>query len=146
MHISSKNEFNETKYVPFLIKDLELLEKCNEIFKKVGNSIKKESDSEPVYNGKYLKTKIKSYQGKINTNFDNNKTPKEGSQCIFLSVTLIDSVFRTDKNFYPQVLLEECKNVVKEKKILEYITDDIEISADDFDQENSDEENSNEEN
>ena len=44
------------------------------------------------------------------------------------------------------MLLEEWKNVVKEKKILEYITDDIEISADDFHLENSDEENSNEEN
>ena len=64
MHISSKNEFNEAKYVPFLIKDVELLEKCNEIFKKVGNSIKKESDNEPVYNEKYLKTKIKILSGK----------------------------------------------------------------------------------
>ena len=64
MHISSKNEFNEAKYVPFLIKDVELLEMCNEIFKKVGNSIKKESDNEPVYNEKYLKTKIKILSGK----------------------------------------------------------------------------------
>ena len=37
------------------------------------------------------------------------KVPKEGSYCIFLSVILIDSVFKTDKNYYLQVLLEECK-------------------------------------
>ena len=46
---------------------------------------------------KYLKTKIKSYNGKINTNFYSNKIPKEGSQYICLSVDLIDSVFRTVK-------------------------------------------------
>ena len=54
------------------------------------NSIKKEVDTEPVYNEKYLKAKIKSYNGKINTNFHSNKVPKEGSQFICFSVILID--------------------------------------------------------
>ena len=44
--------------------------------------------------------------------------PKESSKFILLSVILIHSVFRIDKNFYPQVLLRECKYVVKEKKCL----------------------------
>ena len=61
----------------FLVKDDELLEKDNEILGKVKNGIKKEFDSEIVYNGKYLKAKIKS-NGKINTNLDINKTAKEG--------------------------------------------------------------------
>ena len=43
--------------------------------------------------------------------------PKEGSQFICLSVILIDSVFRIDKNYYSQVFSEECKYVVKGKKI-----------------------------
>ena len=70
-----------------------------EIWDKVNNNIKKKIDSEPVYKERYLKTKIKSYNEKINTNFDNNKMIKEGSQCSCLSVILIDSVFRTGKNF-----------------------------------------------
>ena len=49
----------------FLIKDDELIEKYNEIWGKIKNSIKKELDSEPVYNEKYLKAKIKPYNGKI---------------------------------------------------------------------------------
>ena len=53
------------------------------------------------------------------------------------------SVFKTGKNYYPEVFLEECKYVIKEKKIHKYITDDIEISSD-SDEENSDEENSDE--
>ena len=52
--------------------------------KKVSNILKKEFDNKPVYNEKYLKTKIKSYNGKINTNFYNNKIPKEGSKYICL--------------------------------------------------------------
>ena len=54
-----------------------------------------------------------------------------------------------------EVFLEECKNVVKEKKIPKYIIDDIEFFSDsdreksdekNSDAENSDAENSNEQN
>ena len=45
-----RNDFDETKYISFLIKDNELLEKYNETWEKVKNSFKKEFDSEPVYN------------------------------------------------------------------------------------------------
>ena len=128
----------------FLTKDEKLLEKYNEIWKNVSSIIKKELDSKPIYNEKYLKTKIKSYNGKINTNFYNNEIPKKTSECICLSVILIDPVYRRDKDYYPQVFLDECKDFVKEKKTL--ITNDVEISSDDYDRENSDEENSNEEN
>ena len=55
-----RRDFDETKYMSFLIKDDELLEKYNEIWGKVKNSIEKEFDSEPVHNDKYLKTKIKN--------------------------------------------------------------------------------------
>ena len=44
------------------------------------------------------------------------------------------------------MFLEECKYIVKEKKMPEYVTNDIEISFDDYDREDSDEENSDEEN
>ena len=54
-------------------------------------------------------------------------------------------MFRTDKNYYFQVLLEECKYVVKEKKMSKYITHNIQISSV-SDREDSDEENSNKEN
>ena len=133
-----------------MIKDDELLEKYNEIWEKVKNCIKKEFDSEPACNEKYLKVKIKSYNGKINTNFHNSKIPREGSQFICLSVILTDTVFRTSKNYYPQVFLEECKYVIKEKKIPKFIIGNIEIYSDsakeDSDEENSNEKNSDEEN
>ena len=42
--------FDENKYIYFLIKDDELLEKYNKILEKVKHMIKKEFDSETVYN------------------------------------------------------------------------------------------------
>ena len=90
-----RRDFEETKYMSFLMKDDELLKKYNEIWEKVKNIIKKEFDIESIYNEKYLNAKIKYYNGKINTNFHNNKIAKEGSQVI-----LIDSDFRTGNYYY----------------------------------------------
>ena len=70
-----RRDFDETKQMSFLTKDDKLLEKYNEIWGNVKNSIKKWFDSELVYNEKYLKAKVNSYDVKINTNF----------HCLFLS-------------------------------------------------------------
>ena len=66
-----------------------MLEKYNEIWDKVSKVIKWGFDSEPVYKEKYLKTKVKSYKGKVNKSFHKYKMPKESSDCICLSVVLI---------------------------------------------------------
>ena len=79
--------------------------------KKLKTASKKEFGSEPVCNEKYLKAKMKSYNGKISTNFLNTNRLKEGSQFTCLSVILNDSVFRTGKYIF------------KEKKMPEYITE-----------------------
>ena len=50
-----RRDFDKIKYMCFFIKDDELLEKHNEIWKKVRNNIKYQFDSEPVYKQKCLK-------------------------------------------------------------------------------------------
>ena len=100
------------------MKDDESLEKYNKTLNKVSNSTKKGSDSERVYNEKYLKNKIKSYKGEISTNFCDDRIPKEDSHCICLSVILLDSVFKMGKMYYPQVILEE---LLKTKRLLDIL-------------------------
>ena len=56
----------------------------------------------------------------------------------FPSEILIDFVFRTGKNYYPHCFLKNVNMLLKKKKMLKYITDDIEISSE---EENSFEEN-----
>ena len=74
---SYRKDFDKTKCMSFLIKYEKLSQKYNDIWKKVSNIIKKEFDSNPVYNEKNLKLKAKSYNGKINRNsHDDNKIPK----------------------------------------------------------------------
>ena len=72
-----RRDFDKIKYLYFLIKDNKLLEKYKEIQDKVSKFVEKIFDSEHIYNGKYLKTKIKSYERKINTIFIIKKCQKK---------------------------------------------------------------------
>ena len=70
-----------------------------------------------MYNDKYIKTKINIYNDKVYTNFQHNKIPKDNEYCACLSVILLDSIFvNSDKEYYPQIFLEECKYAIKNKK------------------------------
>ena len=91
----------------------------------------KEFDSEPVYrdNNKYIKTKIKSYEDKVNTNFQGKKIPKENASYKCLSLIMLDSVIRVSKKYYPQALLEECKYEIKRTKIENIINDGLDLSS-----------------
>ena len=56
----------------FLIEDDDLLEKHNTIWDKVSAHIKKQLDSEPIYNKTYWKTNIKPDNNEV-TNFYHKK-------------------------------------------------------------------------
>ena len=63
----------------FSIEDFDLLKKYDIIWDEVSaNIIKKEFDSQPVYNKEFLKTKIKSHGNKV-TEFYDKKIPKMDS-------------------------------------------------------------------
>ena len=84
--------------------------------------------SEPVYEYKYLKTKVREYNGEIKTNFLNNGMPKENIHYSCIACITIDSVLTIDKKNHPQVYLEECKYKVKGIRIPKFIN--IELKSD----------------
>ena len=71
--------FENNMTMSFKISDKQLLKICNQIWKRVQVLLKIKNDNEPVYgdNDKYIKTKIKIYDGNINTNFQDKGIPKE---------------------------------------------------------------------
>lgn len=44
-----------------------------------------------------------------------------------VGVIIIDSVFKNYENYYPQVVLKECKYSDNEKKVIKYLTDDLKL-------------------
>ena len=63
--------FHSNKTISFKVSDKKLLKKFAKIWERVSSLMNIEFDSEPVYgdNDKYIKTKIKPYGDKVNTNF-----------------------------------------------------------------------------
>ena len=114
----------------FKATDNRLLKNYTKIWGKVSSIMNVKFDSEPVYgdNDKYIKTKIKSYGDKVNTNFQGKKVPKENASYKCLSLIMLDSVIRADKKYYPQKLLEECKYKVTRNKVENLINGDLDSS------------------
>ena len=54
--------------------------------------------------------------------------PKGNTSYKCLSLIMVDSVVKVKKKYYPQTLLEECKNGPKKTKIKSLINDDLEKS------------------
>ena len=105
-----------------MIEDDDLLEKYNTISDKVSADIKKEFDSEPVYNKNFLKTKIKSHGGEVTDCYD-KKIPKVDSNHTCLSVISLDSALKKDDSYYLLVFSKECKYI--EKKVIRHINDNL---------------------
>ena len=122
--------FDSNKTVSFKVNDNKLLKKYNKIWEKISNLLNIEFDSEPVYGDgdKYIKTKIKIYGGRVNTNFQGKKVPKENALYKCLSLIILDSVIRVNKKYYPQTLLEECKYVIRKNKMESLINNDLNLS------------------
>ena len=105
----------------FFIKDDEVLNKYNEIWDVIKNKLRIKFYSLPVYDQRYLKTKVREYDGKIKTNFLGNGAPKENTQYTCIACITIDSILGIEKKNYPQVYLEECKYRVKKIQVLRFI-------------------------
>ena len=77
--IAYVKHFDSNKIMSFKVSDNKLLKKYKKIGEKVGNLLNIELDSEPVYGDvdKYIKTKIKAYGDKVNTNFQGQKVSKK---------------------------------------------------------------------
>ena len=71
-----------------------------------------------------MKTKIKPHGDEV-TDFYDKEFPKLDSNHTCLAVISLDSAFNKDGNYYPQVLLKECKII--EKKIIRHINDNLRV-------------------
>ena len=114
--------------MPSKVGDKKLLRKYNKIWEKISNLMNIKFDSEPLYgdNDKYIKTKMKMYDDRVNTNFQGKKIPKKN-----VLYKCLDNVIRVNKKCYPQTLLEECKYVIRKNRMENLINDDLNLSSSD---------------
>ena len=112
----------------FLIKNDKVWKKYDKISDVIKNKLGIKFHSQLVYEYKYLKTKVKEYDGVMKTDFLGNYVPKENKHYTCIACITIDSIMRIDKKNYPQVYLEECKYKIKKMQPTRFIN--IELDSD----------------
>ena len=114
----------------FLIKDDEVGEKYEQIWDVIKNKLKIKFHSEPVYEYKYLKTKVREYDGVIKILFLNNSMPKENMHYTCIACITIDSAMKMGKKYFLQVYLEECKYKIKKIQMSRFINVELKSDSD----------------
>ena len=117
----------------FKVNYKKLSKKYNKVWDKVGDLLSVQFDSDPVYgdNEKYIKTKIRTYEDRVITNFQGKKVPKENASYNCIALVGIDCVIRINKKYYPQAYLNERIYRIRKNKTENLIKGDLELSSSD---------------
>ena len=79
----------------------------------------------PVYNDTYVKTTIRTYGGKVYTNFCSLNVPEDDIKCEFFTVICIDSSLACRNIYYLQVSLDNCAYKSIDKQMKDYLDDSL---------------------
>ena len=113
-----------------LIKNSEVWEKYEDIWNVIKNKLNIKFHSQPIYENKYLKVKVREFDGNIKTNFLGNNVPKENTYYTSIACITLDSVMKMGKKIYPQVYIEECKYKAKKINTPRFISIELDSESD----------------
>ena len=105
-------------------------EKYDKMWDAIKNKLGIKFHSELVYEYRYLKAKVREFDGVIKTNFLCNDLPKESMHYTCIACITIDSVLRIDKKNHLQVYLEECKYRAKNIQMSRFINTELKSDSD----------------
>ena len=119
---------NGNRKMSFVTDNNEFLERYTKIWEKISDLINKKFDSDPVYNNKYINTKVRSCNNDIKTNFrdidnKNNRLPEKNKPYRCITLISLDSFIKINKKYYPQTLLQKYVYKLINKKAENIITD-----------------------
>ena len=97
-----------------------LLEKYKSIWTKIEDSKNVKLNALPVYDDRYIKTKIGTYSNKVYTNFCGLNEPDGDIECESFTVISIDSLLAYENKYYLQVYLGNCVYKIVNKQMTDY--------------------------
>ena len=122
---------NGGKNMSFTIKDDDnILDKYNEIWEKIKETLSIKFHSMSVYNQTYIKAKVREFDSLTKTDFLDKEIPKENMHYTCIACITINSVIKMNKKNYLQVYLEECKYKIKKTQMSKFISAELESDSD----------------
>ena len=101
----------------------------NTIWDKIKETLNIKFHITPVYDEKYIKSKVREFNGVIQTSFLGYEVSKENKYCTCIACVTTDSVMRMEKKKYVQFYLEECKYRIKKTKMTKFIEAELESES-----------------
>ena len=77
----------------------------------------------PVYDDSYTKTKIRTYDNKVYTNFRGLNVPEDDTECELFTVISTDCLLVCENKYYLQVYLDNCAYKIANKQMTDYLDD-----------------------
>ena len=88
---------NDGKNTSFLIKNSEVWEKYEDIWDVIKNKLNIKFHSQPIYENKYLKVKVREFDSNIKTNFLGNNVPEENMYYTCIACITLDPVLKNEQ-------------------------------------------------
>ena len=107
-YVTTKVKKGNNKLISFRIDDEKLLKKYKAISTKIEDLKNIKLNALPVYDDRYIKTKIRTFGDKIYTNFRALNVPEDDLECESFTVISTDSLIVYDKKYYLQLYLDNC--------------------------------------
>ena len=120
-----KVEEGNNKLMPFRIDNGKLLEKYKAIWTRIEDFKNIKLNALPVYDDRYIKTKIRTFGDKVYTNFRGLNVPEDDIQCGSFTIFSIDSLLVYNKKYYLQVYLGNCAYEIVNKQITDYLDENL---------------------
>ena len=121
--VGDKDKNNKLK--SFRLDDEKLLEKYKAIWTNIEDLKNIELNAIPVYDNRYIKTKIRTYGDKVYTNFRGLNVPEDAIECESFTVISIDSLLVYENKYYLRVYLDNCDNKIAIKQMADYLDDNL---------------------
>ena len=115
----------------FIVKDDKMWDKYDKNWNVIKDKLGIKFHSKPVYEYKYLRVKVREFDGIIKANFLGNGVPKVNMHYTCIACITIDSAMKMDKKYFPQVYLEECKYKIKKIQMPRFINTELKSDSSD---------------
>ena len=118
-------EDKNNKLMYFRMDHGKLLEKDKANWTKIEDLQNIELNDLPVYDERYIKSKIRTYGDKVYTNFLDLNMPEDDIESESFTVISIDSLLVYDNKYYLQVYLDNCAYKIANKQVTDYLDENV---------------------
>ena len=82
-------------------------------------------NSLPVYDDRYIETKIRTYGDKVYINFRGLNVSEDGVECKSFKIISIDSLLIYENKYYIQVYLDNCAYGTVNTQMMDYLAQNL---------------------